>query len=325
MVCQDVALTDASAILRDSHFIHQCIYRSEFGAWIKTDKLFLIVFSFKNIKWSISQIRFLHCAAQVHQRTMVTLFSKFQGFSPVCWGTNGIHSLYHSNDIPYRSRVKSGHSCYKVLQTPITRYAHYSWVVYRGSLSSVQQFSRHMPSPLLLIPTGLMTAPNYWEISLNFYLPLLPMLCMVPCRYLWSLFEVTRRKTRFSLYYGNCSPFWWAYYYPNLWANFIEWKLSNVYSLLQNTATTRSQAVKVFSQCIENLYMVKDQYPQATKEAVSSILPSWVITFHQLLQEDPRGLASQNELWGHWLIRLEVYRVCYFPLLLSRITNSYSP
>jgi hypothetical protein len=68
--------------------------------------------------------------------------------------------------------------------------------------------------------------------------------------------------------------------------------------------------VKVFSQCVEYLYMVKDQHPQATKEAVSTILPNWVTTFQQLLLVDPGGAGSQDSNWEHLAIQLQIYRVC---------------
>jgi hypothetical protein len=95
-------------------------------------------------------------------------------------------------------------------------------------------------------------------------------------------------------------------------------------SLLQNSPTTRAQAVKVFSQCVENLYMVKDQHPQATKEAVSSILPSWVTTFHHLLLDDPRSFTLQSGKWELWAIRLEIYRVCKFIDFIS-MSQLHSP
>jgi importin-9 len=72
---------------------------------------------------------------------------------------------------------------------------------------------------------------------------------------------------------------------------------------------TRSRAIKVFSQCVENLYMVKDQHPQATKEAISSILPNWVETFYRLLLEDPR-VALPGNSWEFLAIRLQTYKVC---------------
>jgi hypothetical protein len=55
--------------------------------------------------------------------------------------------------------------------------------------------------------------------------------------------------------------------------------------------------------------MVKDQHPDATKEAVSSILPNWMATFRQLLLEDPRAAPPQDGNWIHLAIRLQIYRV----------------
>lgn len=46
---------------------------------------------------------------------------------------------------------------------------------------------------------------------------------------------------------------------------------------------SRARTIAIFKQCVETLYMVKDQFPSVTKTAVTTILPQWVQAFHQLL------------------------------------------
>lgn len=54
--------------------------------------------------------------------------------------------------------------------------------------------------------------------------------------------------------------------------------------------------------------MVKDQHPQAVKEASASVLPAWLDAFKVLLELDPaQDVATEN--WDALAIRVEVYRV----------------
>ena len=60
--------------------------------------------------------------------------------------------------------------------------------------------------------------------------------------------------------------------------------------------------------------MVKDQHPQAVKEATASVLPVWLDAFRVLLSIDP----LQDISGAHWdglSIKIEVFKVCFFALL----------
>jgi hypothetical protein len=70
--------------------------------------------------------------------------------------------------------------------------------------------------------------------------------------------------------------------------------------------------------------MVKDQHPEATKEAISSILPNWLSTFRQLLLGDLGAVAPQDGNWVHLAIKLQVYRVrelCFHYPELTRLAR----
>ena len=68
----------------------------------------------------------------------------------------------------------------------------------------------------------------------------------------------------------------------------------------------------MFQQCVEALFMVKDQHPQAVKEATTSILPVWLEAFRVLLNIDPRQDLNKSE-WDGLLIRIQIYKVrCRF-------------
>lgn len=61
--------------------------------------------------------------------------------------------------------------------------------------------------------------------------------------------------------------------------------------------------------------MVKDQHPQAVKEASASVLPAWLDAFKVLLELDPaQDVATEN--WDALAIRVEVYRVCTIVLVI---------
>ncbi|THH14476.1 hypothetical protein EW146_g5852 [Bondarzewia mesenterica] len=95
----------------------------------------------------------------------------------------------------------------------------------------------------------------------------------------------------------------------------------------QHSAITRSRTVAVFRQCVEALYMVKEQHPQAVKEASSSILPPWLEAFKVLLNLDPR----QDVLGDHWdglQLRSEIFVVLdivhtSFPRVIGQYLPDY--
>ncbi|KAG5638025.1 hypothetical protein H0H81_002226 [Sphagnurus paluster] len=72
--------------------------------------------------------------------------------------------------------------------------------------------------------------------------------------------------------------------------------LSILGSAESHSAPTRARTVSVFHQCVTALFMVKDQHPQATKEAVASVLPVWLEAFKVLLKVDPKQDVS-NDNW----------------------------
>ncbi|CAL1694900.1 unnamed protein product [Somion occarium] len=76
----------------------------------------------------------------------------------------------------------------------------------------------------------------------------------------------------------------------------------------RHSALTRARTIVVFRQCVEALYMVKDQHPQAVKEATASILPVWLDAFIVLLNIDPRRDVENTPNWDGLSIRMEVFK-----------------
>ncbi|KAJ8502564.1 hypothetical protein ONZ45_g11647 [Pleurotus djamor] len=63
--------------------------------------------------------------------------------------------------------------------------------------------------------------------------------------------------------------------------------LLNILGSTDHTPLTRSRTISVFRQCAEALFMVKEQHPQAIREATASVLPVWLEAFKVLLNIDP--------------------------------------
>jgi hypothetical protein len=55
--------------------------------------------------------------------------------------------------------------------------------------------------------------------------------------------------------------------------------------------------------------MVKDQHPQAAKEAAGNVLPAWLDAFKVLLDLDPEQDVS-GEHWDGLEIRFQIFKVC---------------
>ena len=55
--------------------------------------------------------------------------------------------------------------------------------------------------------------------------------------------------------------------------------------------------------------MVKDQHPQAVKEATNSILPVWLEAFQVLLNIPPQEDVQNVDNWDALAIRIEVFKV----------------
>ncbi|KAH9958982.1 ARM repeat-containing protein [Russula dissimulans] len=75
----------------------------------------------------------------------------------------------------------------------------------------------------------------------------------------------------------------------------------------QHSPLTRSRTISVFRQCVEALYMVKDQHPQASKEAAANVLPAWLDAFKALLDVNPQQDIS-GEQWDGLEIRIQIFR-----------------
>ncbi|KAI0789448.1 ARM repeat-containing protein [Abortiporus biennis] len=79
---------------------------------------------------------------------------------------------------------------------------------------------------------------------------------------------------------------------------------------------TRARTISVFRQCVEALYMVKDQHPQAVKEATATVLPYWLDAFKVLLSIDP-SIDVTAQGWEGLAIRIQVFKT------LSTIHTSF--
>ncbi|KAL7284955.1 hypothetical protein ACG7TL_000044 [Trametes sanguinea] len=89
----------------------------------------------------------------------------------------------------------------------------------------------------------------------------------------------------------------------------------------QHSALTRSRTISVFRQCVESLYMVKDQYPDAVKEATATVLPVWLDAFKTLLNVDPRSDVENTPNWDGLAIRIQVFKVCSNALFCDTVND----
>ncbi|KAJ1302683.1 hypothetical protein OPQ81_002999 [Rhizoctonia solani] len=97
---------------------------------------------------------------------------------------------------------------------------------------------------------------------------------------------------------------------------------------LKHAALTRARTISVFRQCVEALYMVKEQHPSAVTEATTSVLPTWLNAFQVLLAIDPQADVSSSDNWDGLAVRTEVYRALNtihtsFPKSLSTFTPAF--
>lgn len=76
----------------------------------------------------------------------------------------------------------------------------------------------------------------------------------------------------------------------------------------KHAALTRARTISVFRQCVEALYMVKEQHPSAVSEATTSVLPTWLNAFQVLLAIDPQTDVASEDNWDGLAVRTEVYR-----------------
>ncbi|EMD32596.1 hypothetical protein CERSUDRAFT_161550 [Gelatoporia subvermispora B] len=96
----------------------------------------------------------------------------------------------------------------------------------------------------------------------------------------------------------------------------------------QYAALSRARAIAVFRQCVETLYMVKEQHPQATREASAQVLPVWLDAFKVLLNIDPRQDVGNTQNWDGLAIRIQIYKTLdviqsSFPKNLAPYLNDF--
>lgn len=66
--------------------------------------------------------------------------------------------------------------------------------------------------------------------------------------------------------------------------------------------------------------MVKDQHPQAVKEATGTVLPVWLEAFKVLLAIDPVSDVSNGQNWDGLAVRIQIFKVRSFPLAIFAFT-----
>ncbi|KAG6896763.1 hypothetical protein C0992_006277, partial [Termitomyces sp. T32_za158] len=89
------------------------------------------------------------------------------------------------------------------------------------------------------------------------------------------------------------------------------------------SALTRARTISVFRQCVTALFMVKDQHPQATKEAASTILPVWLEAFQVLLNIDPKSEVTDTSNWDGLAIRVQVFKTPAINQTLDKILIAF--
>ncbi|KAK2464757.1 hypothetical protein APHAL10511_003175 [Amanita phalloides] len=99
--------------------------------------------------------------------------------------------------------------------------------------------------------------------------------------------------------------------------------LLSILGSTSHSAPTRARTISVFRQCITALFMVKDQHPQAVKEAVASVLPVWLDAFKVLLNMDLQREVQGGDNWDGLFIRIQIFKTLdaihtSFPRALAR-------
>ena len=59
--------------------------------------------------------------------------------------------------------------------------------------------------------------------------------------------------------------------------------------------------------------MVKQEHPQAVKEAAQSILPAWLDAFKFLLNINPTQDIDGTPSWDGIALRIQIFKVCQHP------------
>lgn len=76
----------------------------------------------------------------------------------------------------------------------------------------------------------------------------------------------------------------------------------------RHSPLTRARSVSVFRQCLSALYMVKEQHPQAIKQAVDTLMPQWIEAFKVLLDTDPTQDVQNENNWDALVVRMQVFK-----------------
>ncbi|KAG8906440.1 hypothetical protein FRC01_008018, partial [Tulasnella sp. 417] len=96
----------------------------------------------------------------------------------------------------------------------------------------------------------------------------------------------------------------------------------------KHSALTRSRVLSVFNQCVQVLWMVKDQYPDPVKEAIDVIIPEWLNALKILLDIDPTQDIASGENWDGVALRVQLFkaveRITYcFPRAISQVLKVF--
>jgi importin-9 len=71
---------------------------------------------------------------------------------------------------------------------------------------------------------------------------------------------------------------------------------------------TRARAIAVFRQCVTALNTVRKEYPDAVKEALTTVLPEWIQAFQVLLAQDPLADVANAPDWDPLAVRIQIFK-----------------
>ncbi|KAH7105023.1 ARM repeat-containing protein [Auriculariales sp. MPI-PUGE-AT-0066] len=85
---------------------------------------------------------------------------------------------------------------------------------------------------------------------------------------------------------------------------------------------TRARTIVVFRHSVVSLVMLKEHYPDVTKEASGTVLPVWLDAFRQLLEADPRADIADPNNWDALAVKIQIFKtlntvIASFPTTLD--------
>jgi hypothetical protein len=80
--------------------------------------------------------------------------------------------------------------------------------------------------------------------------------------------------------------------------------------------------VAVFRECLQALFMVKEQFPTAVSEASKTILPEWTTALQHILSQDARQDVQDESTWQNLALRTECFKA--LDVILSTFPKSLS-